>query len=383
MDAGGALEKMPRCKRRLGATGRQRGKTLVIVGLGNIGSPLVPHAARLPAIEAITLVDRDVYEEKNLVSQDIRPSDVGVAKVRVQARRLKTINPSLHVEAIHRAVEEVPVGHLRGNVIATCLDGRASRQYVGEVAWRLGVPLVDAGVEPGSLLARVSVYVPGANSACVECQWTDRDYEQLEQRYPCRGKVAEPATDAPSSLGALAASVQAIECQKLLAGNSGRGAANYEVLIDAMNHKLFLTRLVRNPKCRFDHRRWSIQRVACRPEDITIRQALELPRGAKSPVLRVPGKVFVKRFTCPGCRKVKSGLHLRHPLRLKERICSRCGKKMVASGFDMTDELDLSQLPRATINVRLRALGFRARDVFTIFDSTKGQESYYELSGSI
>ncbi len=373
---------MARCKIRPHRMAHRMKKRVVLVGLGNIGSHLASHLARLPGIGRMMLVDRDVYEEKNLVSQDIRPSEVEMPKVHVQAERVKEINQSLEVEAIHQAVEDVPMGLVRGNVIATCLDGRASRQHVSELAWRLGVPLVDGGVEAGSLLARVSVYVPGAHSACVECQWTDRDYEQLEQKYPCRGKVGGAATDAPSSLGALAASIQAIECQKLLAGSTGRVAANYEVLIDAMNHKCFLSRLVRNPECRFDHRTWNIRRLACRPEDITVRQALELPKGSRSTVLQVPGKVFVKKLTCPECGKVNSGLLLRHRLGLKERICSRCGKEMAASGLDMTHELDPSQLAQGTMDLPLRAFGFRAGDVFRILDSRK-KESHYELSGSI
>ena len=385
LDTGESLEAMARSKTRPHRMAHKTKKSVVVVGLGNIGSHLAPHFARLSAVERVTLVDQDVYEEKNLASQDTRPSEVGLPKVRVQADRLKKINPGLHVQAIHQAVEEVPVGHLRGDVIAACLDGRASRQYVGEAAWRFCIPVVDAGVEPGGLLARVSVYLPGVDSACMECQWTDRDYENVEQRYPCRDKVGGPATDAPSSLGSLAASLQAIECQKLLAGNLGRMAANFEILIDAMNHEFYLTRLVRNPKCRFDHTTWDIRRVACRPEDIAVREALELLKGDKSPVLRVPGKVFVKKLTCPGCGKVKSGLRLHHSLALglKKRICSRCGEEMMASGLDMTHELDPSQLFQGTMDLPLRALGFRAGDVFSIFDPSKGKESHYELSGTI
>lgn len=59
-------------------------------------------------------------------------SDVGKSKALVQARRLRKINPMLEVTALHIAVEEVPLGLLRGAAIPGCLDSRSSgRRHVG------------------------------------------------------------------------------------------------------------------------------------------------------------------------------------------------------------------------------------------------------------
>ena len=52
-------------------------KSVTLIGAGgNIGSHLVPHLGRMPGVERITLVDRDIYEERNLFSQDILPGDI-------------------------------------------------------------------------------------------------------------------------------------------------------------------------------------------------------------------------------------------------------------------------------------------------------------------
>lgn len=362
-------------------------KKIIVVGAGgNIGSHLVPHLARMPNAGRVTLIDRDVYEAKNLSSQDISPSDVGKRKVGVQAKRLRRINPELQVEAIFDAVERVPLGRLRGDVILACLDSRIARQQVSQFAWRLGVSLIDAGVEPTGLLARVNVYVPGSENPCLECAWDDRDYEALEQAYPCADFVSSvPATNAPSSLGALAASLQAIECQKLLSGQLESVGVGRQVLIDAMYHKHYVTAFRRNPNCRFaEHAIWNIKKLELSARRVSIAEALELmPAGSSSNgsrALRVEGKPFVKRLTCPACGHSRSLLRLECSLRKPERHCARCGAPVVAGGFDFAEELSTRLLKdERLLTQSLARLGFRKGEVFSVGE--RDNELHYELAG--
>ncbi len=257
--------------------------TVVVVGAGgNIGSHSVPHLARMPGVRSVTLIDRDTYEDKNLASQDISPSDVGKPKAIVQARRLRGINPALTVTAIGDAVGNVPLGLLRGDVVLACLDSQAARRTVNFSAWRLGMPWIDSGVRGEELLARVNVYLPGPEQPCFECALEERDYATLEQAYPCTGQATPPATNAPSGLGALAASLQALECQKLLAGEHAQLAIGRQVTISALAHRLFVTRFGVNAACRFDHDVWSIERLDRSPERLTVGQVFELGRGSTS-----------------------------------------------------------------------------------------------------
>lgn len=370
---------------RVNDSQEKRDKGVVVVGAGgNIGSHLVPHLGRMPHVGRVTLIDKDVYEAGNLHTQDITPRDVGKLKALAQARKLRRINPSLRVEAISDAVERVPLGKLRADVILSCLDSRIARQHVNQFAWRLGVPLIDAGVEAGGLLARVNVYVPGADSPCLECAWDDRDYEALEQTYPCLGLTASVAgTNAPSSLGALAASLQAIECQKLLSGQTDRAAVSSQVLIDATFHRHYVTAFRRNPHCRFSgHDVWHIQRLACSARDITLAQAFELePMGIcnNGPhALRIEGKPFVKRLTCPSCGATRSLLRLECSLQNGQTKCGKCGRRMIASGFDLLERLDAASVHRNTLSRSLRSLGLRPAEVFSV-SGAKG-EYHYELS---
>jgi molybdopterin/thiamine biosynthesis adenylyltransferase len=202
------------------------------------------------------LVDFDLYEPKNLSCQEIASGEVGRSKVRVQARRLKRINPGLHVEPIRARVENLPLGRLRCDVIVAGLDSRAARQYVNQAAWRLGVSWIDAAVDAANLLARVNVYIRSRETPCLECAWDDTDYAALEQQYPCRpAAVGAAATNAPAGLGAVAAGLSAIECGKLLSGETQDLLAGRQVLINLRHHTHFVTSFRRNPACRFDQPR--------------------------------------------------------------------------------------------------------------------------------
>jgi len=337
----------------------------------------------MAGVERVTLVDRDIYEQGNLVGQNITPREVGRPKARVQARALHLINPGLRVDPVHDAVENVPAGRLRADVILGCLDSREARRYVSELAWHLGVPYVDAGIQGDGLLARVNVYLPGPDSPCLQCGWDERDYELLEQSYPCLGKEGEsPATNSPSSLGALAASLQIIACEAILSGRWDNVAAGKQVLIDATYHRHYLTMFRRNPECRFDHAIWGTEELERGPDHITIGEALVL--GSSNPdgdaaAIGAHGKAFVRRLTCPSCGLGKELLRLRHRLTKGQLACRECGGQMVATGFDMCDRLARDQLSARTLRRPLKSLGFRRCDVFSV--ATPTGEKHYELNG--
>ena len=177
------------------------GIAVVVAGQGNIGSFLAPHLARLRGVSRVVLCDPDIYEPGQQVNQDIPADAVGRAKAEVQAERLRAIQPGLDVVAFVAPVESLPLGMLGGAIVVSCLDSRAARQHLASRAWRIGSPFVDAAVGGGSsLLVRTNVYIPSPDAACFECAFDDRDYEQLEQIFPCNeieaeGRSARPRKD--------------------------------------------------------------------------------------------------------------------------------------------------------------------------------------------
>jgi hypothetical protein len=251
------------------------------------------------------------------------------------------------------------------------------------VAWRLGVPWIDAGVEPGGLLVRVQAFMPGLEKPCLECMWDERDYDLLEQTYPCGDGSSMPAsTGAPSSLGALAASLQAIECHKLLTGRIDGLLAGRELLVDAAHHRQYVSIVKRNARCRFDHVVWPIAKSERTPDSMTLGDVLEAA-GAKiddhAVSLRVANQAFVTKVACTRCGHVRNTLCLKRRLQSADRVCSRCGGQMMSVGFEMLEALDARRLPERWLSRSLSSIGFREGDVYAIVRLPDGPNDYYEV----
>lgn len=226
--------------------------TILIAGCGNIGSPLASLLARA-GVERLRLVDRDRVEPRNLITQDFAPEDVGRFKAEVLAERLRQRFPTLTVEARTADLEDLPLGDFQVNVVLGALDSRRARQALAsEIAWPLGVPVVDGGVGEG-LRGRVQVFHPGPDRACLECGWSKEDYRHLAAEYPCLpGAAAEaPPTAAPAFIGTVVAGIMAAEAVRLLAGPAEEH--NCEIAFDLCHRRFLVSRLRRNPYCRFDH----------------------------------------------------------------------------------------------------------------------------------
>ena len=357
--------------------------TAIVIGLGNIGSHLVPHVARMPGIGRVVLIDPDVYGDANRSSQAVGEGDIGRAKAAVQAEVVHRVNPDLAVTRLPHAVEDVPLGCLRGDLILTCLDSRVARQYVNEAARSLGVPWIDAGVEPGSWLVRVNVYEPGAEAPCLECAWDQRDYDALPQRYPCRSGASAGATAAPSSLGALAASLQALECQKLLTGQ-GTAAVGAEVLVDAGAHTLFRTEMRRHPACRLTHSEpFEITRVESNVGEMTLEETFVLgsDHGSDRGVvwLHVPMHAWAGQLTSGRCGHVVKGPRLHRAGGGASSPCPACGGVLAVSGFDLLEKLGSHLMAASELSRTLEDVGLRDRDVVGIGRS--GERRYVELGG--
>lgn len=330
--------------------------SIVVVGAGLTGSHFLPQVGRMACVVRVIIVDPEYYEAANRLAQNIDTADVGKPKAWVQARKIRRCNPDLRVEAIVARIEDVPLARLACSVIVSCLDSRAARQIVNEVAFRLGMPLVDCGVLGSQNLARVTVYHPYENAPCLECNWGAEDYAQVEQEYPCaKGGAPHRPTMASSALGSLAASLAALEVGKVLAEEPGPAANGYEVVVDAQHHKMLLTTRRRNLVCRFDHRQWVIDRWECAPRTTTVWSAVQA-LGA----FRVDGHRFVTHLSCPACGRSDDGLKLNRPL----KTCLSCRRRMVPPGFDARTSID-SNLPDEYRRLTLAQIGLRLGDVIT------------------
>ncbi len=353
---------------------------VMIVGAGNIGSFLAPLVARIATVAVITVVDPDRFEPHNLTGQSIRRADIGRAKALVQKRRIAEIDPRIEVRAVVRRFEDFPIGADLPDVILTALDGRAPRMAVNQAAWHLGgIPVIDTGVNPDGSLVRLSTQLPSPDAACLECTWSDQDYAELEQRYACDGEVLAAApTGAPAALGGLAASLQALECERLL---EGAPLAPREVMISAEWDRHFVTPLRRNPDCRFDHQRFDLEVFDRSPGDLQFGEVLEIAGGSSEARFRVEGNLFVHTVRCASCGVFRKTLRLRNRLRPRELRCGACGGSMSFGGFDCTEWLDrhtLHPLRRRS----LRSAGLAPGDVLTIAAAGSELHRHFVLAGA-
>ena len=344
---------------------REKSSHIAVVGLGAIGSQLLPLLARMPGLAHLTLIDPQSFAEGNLHGQNIFRCDIGDLKVAAMARRALAINPDLEVTALPAAVEDLPLAAMRADLLVACVDSRLARLIVNEIAFRLGIPWIDTGVLGVAHLARVTAYFPGENGPCAECSMDARDYALLETEYPCGAQVASEApSDTTAVLASLASSLAANECQKLLAGDRQHAAVGCQVTVDARSHRMISTTFRRNPDCRFDHAQWEIAPLRCSLQRLTIARAL-----ASTGPMRVAGHRFVLQSVCTKCGLRFDGLRLDRP---KSR-CPKCGARMIAPAFAaMIDRLDTS-LPPEYLDRTLAQIGLRAGDVVC------GADQYYEL----
>lgn len=343
---------------------------VVLIGLGNIGAPLVEMLARNELVDRLTLIDHDVYEPANLAGQAIQPNDIGKPKAVVQAERARTIRSSLAVEGICTAVEVVPLGRLRGSVVLTGLDSKLSRQHVNERIWRLGVPWVDGGVDAAGWLARITIYVPGPDQPCLECAWDDGDYQTLAVRRPCQAGTGVAPSGAPAFLGALAAALLMAEATKLLSRDWGSVKPGTQITIAAGAHRLVEMRFRHNPHCRFDHvicgeirpLPWVPDTSSLGAFFADLRKALALTKPVS---VQVEVQRFDRQLRCE-CGEEKSVLSVQGRMPIAERLCPRCGGNMSPVGFSQIASLSEEALLPAHRGRLLSAAGLRTGDIITV-----------------
>jgi molybdopterin/thiamine biosynthesis adenylyltransferase len=343
---------------------------VVVVGAGgNIGSHLIPHLARMRAIDSLVLIDPDRYEPRNHANQNIGSGAIGRPKVRVQAAVARAINPALRIETFEAAVQHVPPGRLRSDVVLGCVDSRSARLHLNRLAGILGLFWLDAGVRADGALVRVTALRPAAGQPCLECGWSAADYAAVDQSWPCR-RARSPAAQPGSALGAMAASLQAMLVGALLSGSDSAPAPGTEVVVDPIHQRLYRTMRPRHPACAGGpHQPWTIERLensAARTLGHLMEQIDPAGRNRLGQIsLAVEGARFARALICAcGARRPVAALERT----LGRRTCRACHRLMIPDPMALTDRLSGTDAWNRARNRPLRSLGIRAGDIVTVED---------------
>jgi molybdopterin/thiamine biosynthesis adenylyltransferase len=375
------------------AAPRRSGK-IIVAGGGNICSNAVPLLARLPGVAEMIIADPQTFAAENLATQNIDPADLGHSKAIVLATRAIQIRgqDGFKATAFIDRIEHLPWGLLRdADLICAGVDSKFSRVEVQYLAWRLGIPWIDAGVQGAGMLARVNVYLPGPDSPCLECSFGPSDRELLSHSYACDGTLKEIApTNSPAPLGALAAAMMALEAQKFLAGEFESTLIGRQWVLEARHHQHYVNTFRRNPDCGFDHEIWSIERL-----DVPLRTLGDLAEHGRrclgsedSLAVRVERNPWVMLVACPRCGRQAPTLCLqRRVAAVAPMRCESCGgednpvNRMQPMGFFLQPQLPLASSRPELLACPLASVGLRRGDVVTLI-SRRGHR-HVELANLI
>lgn len=367
----------------IGRAGLQRlqGKTVAILGLGNLGSQLACHLGLL-GIRMI-LVDRGRVEEANLATQAYSVSDIGLPKVEALRSRLLSTNPACQIQTIFTDFRHLGAAALQADLYLSCLDSLADRILLNERAWFTRTMWLDAALD-GSGRARygkVSVFDPSSNdSPCYLCPWDskalqsalyqerDRTERAGGQHQGCaswklQSEQESPPTFASSSLGGLIAAVQSMLAIELLLDKGERNLAGVELVSD-FTRAPYSNReyeLKKNKRCLSAHPVFDSLRRASRKASVAelIDRAESELNGPAS--LRIRGRELVLRLRCATCRSAKPIGKIAEGVQEEEANC-RCGRAMRASGHDLLNRFNREQA-QPFLDRSFLELGVPARDL--------------------
>jgi adenylyltransferase/sulfurtransferase len=387
----------------IGAEGlaKLQGKTVAVLGLGNIGGQVARHLAMLGV--KLTLVDCGSIERENLATQGYETGDLGTPKVFATERRLKAINPECSVTPVFSEFGRLGAASLQvADLVLCCFDSLADRLVVNERCWRLGTPWIDAAIDgTGRLLyGKVVFYDSGSTEGpCYLCRWDQQglqealrlERERAEQagtgtrgcadwRFELTRGELSPPTLSISSLGGVIGGIQSLVAIDFLLARTEPSVAGNEIAVDFSRHpySMRVYQLRRNRHCLFAHQRFRLVAAGDDSANLTVGRLF----GIAEKLLGVPvtlqfhGRELITRLRCPGCANHLEPFKLAEVIQEEELICS-CGATRRAGGLDRLRSFTREQ-SRPFLERTCGELGFPNNDVVS---ATNGSENVDILVG--
>jgi molybdopterin/thiamine biosynthesis adenylyltransferase len=365
-------------------------KTIAVVGTGTLGFPVLEHLAMHGA--RLLLIDRGVVELHNLGTQGFTASQVGQPKVEARRERVRQLNPNCAVQGLYLDIEHLGLGTLQHvDMILSCLDSFAARLILHELAWRLGIPCVDAALDGSGkhLYGRVAAYDPRQPEApCILCSWDDTTYNKalavsgITAGCPTWVELLDHRQEAPptlamSSIAGVVGGLQTIQALRLLLGDTA--VAGRELIIDVQHTLLHMATCQRTPRCRFDHRVWPLHTLAPgtwhQPVQMLFARA-EMDLGS-AVTLHPYRRTLATQLLCTTCQTARPIARFVHALQRADCHCA-CGRLAQPVGFSCLAAFDRRQAI-AFRNTTWHQLGLPANEVVTA-STTHGQECHYIIN---
>jgi sulfur-carrier protein adenylyltransferase/sulfurtransferase len=224
----------------VGVEGQRRLKSarVLVVGAGGLGAPILTYLAAA-GVGTIAVVDDDDVDVSNLQRQVLfGQEDVGRSKVEVAERRLREINPHVHVVTHSTRVDPSNALELfRGfDLVLDATDNFATRYLVNDACVILGLPYVWGSVF--RFEGQVSVF------------WEKYgpQYRDLYSEPPPAGLVPSCAEGGVlGSLCAMVGATMATEALKLIMG-TGEPLIGRLLVLDALSMRWRSFQIERQPR---------------------------------------------------------------------------------------------------------------------------------------
>ena len=213
--------------------------TVVVVGAGGLGSPVVMYLAAA-GVGTIRIVDDDTVDASNLQRQPIHSTlGLGRAKSTSAAEFVSALNPDVTVVTEMDRLDETnaPAMLTGATVVVDASDNFSTRYAINDAAVALGVPVVFASVY--AMEGQVAVF-DATTGPCYRCVFPD----------PPDGSIPLDCTTIGvlGSITGVLGSLQATEAIKLITG-AGETLTGKLLLYDAAAQSFTMLNVRRNPTC--------------------------------------------------------------------------------------------------------------------------------------
>lgn len=216
-----------------------RAATVLIVGLGGLGSPVSLYLAAA-GVGRLILVDHDTVDLSNLQRQIVhQTASINRAKVESAAEALRLLNPHCDVVPVQMQLTDDSARQWveQADVVMDCSDNFAVRFLLNRLSVQCRVPLVSGAAI--RLDGQLAVYDPrNGTSPCYRCLYDETGEEDL--RCVTNGVLAP--------IVGIVGSIQATEAIKLLTG-IGVPLVGRLLLLDGQQMQFREIRLNKNPAC--------------------------------------------------------------------------------------------------------------------------------------
>ncbi len=215
------------------------GATVLIVGLGGLGSPAALYLAAA-GVGGIVLADGDAVELSNLQRQIAHgESDVGRNKAVSAATALDALNSEVVVEVVDKNLTDADLPGLlaRVDLVVDASDNYPIRFALNRACIQAAVPLVSAAAVRGE--GQISLFEPAQGGPCYRCLYHDSGSETAQS-------CAQSGVLAPV-VGVLG-SLLAMEAIKRLSGY-GESLRGSLMVVDLSTMEFRKLQLSRRPDC--------------------------------------------------------------------------------------------------------------------------------------